>query len=90
MKKQYSKPSLEVEVYQLNAALAAGCTTYVNMGPGTVDGVYPMCSDYEGSMGDGEIEWSMRPRGGTTPFYDDQNQYCSCYYTSGGQILVTS
>ena len=33
MKKQYSKPSLEVEVYQLNAAIAGNCGDVVSLGP---------------------------------------------------------
>ena len=91
MKKQYSKPFLEVEVYQLNAALAAGCTTIVSMGPGTEDGRHKMCSEYEDSWEIMSItgDMSLMTVGGNTPFYDEK-QYCDCYYTSGGTIFVTS
>ena len=92
MKKEYSKPTLEVEVYQLNAALAAGCENLVSFGPGA-DGKR-VCDEYKdafevqsiGGMGGLGIMSTT----GNTPFYGDGAADCDCYYTSGGVVYVTS
>lgn len=81
MKKDYIKPIIEIEEFELNAAIAAGCDYHVNLGPG--DSTHEMCSyfkDYEW-LGEGVRAVSEGP------FYDGS---CSCYLSSGGVALLTS
>ena len=86
MKKQYSKPFLEVEVYQLNAALAAGCSTPITFGPG--GGGHEVCKEYKDSWGEDLDPWSLRPQNTERSFYD--YIICTCYYTSSDTTLLTS
>ena len=84
MKKEYIKPCLEIEVYSLDAAIAAGCTNIISLGPEMMDKT--ACDEYKGGFG----EWSLRTAEAeevTTPFYPGA---CSCEYTSGGITYVTS
>lgn len=79
MKKDYIKPVIEIEEFELNAAIAAGCTTIVNLGPG--DTTHETCDKYSG----GE---DLNPKGrSATNFYETT---CTCYLSSVGGSLATS
>ena len=96
MKKIYSKPSLEIELYEMSADIAANCGDRVNLGPEAPG--YEICSDYSndknpGFGGDDDFEffslYTARDLGGT-PFYADGAANCDCYYSSGGGNYFTS
>lgn len=94
MKKIYSKPVLEIEVYEMSADIAANCGNKVNLGP-EAPGHEP-CSDYTdgpGFGGDDDFEffslYTTKSAGGT-PFYSDGSADCDCYYNSGGAAYFTS
>ena len=90
MKKVYSKPSIEIEVYQLNAAIAANCSTPISFGPEAPG--REVCDEFKDAF---EV-MTLKPIGGSTldvghvPFYADGSANCDCYYTSGGGIYFTS
>ena len=89
MKKVYAKPHVEVEVYQVDAAIAANCTLIINVGPGsqTLD----QCSDYEGSFDMNSFKNPISTFSVTgTPFYENRDAGCDCYYTSGDRGYFTS
>lgn len=90
MKKVYEKPVVEIECYTLSASIAANCDVVVNLGPGSFD--KNPCTDYP------RDEWevmTLNPgmsimSAGNTPFYEDGDGGCNCYYSSGGEGLFTS
>lgn len=84
MKKTYAKPLAEIEVYQLNAAIAANCGEVVSLGPEAPG--YEVCEEYKDAW---EV-FALQPRAGGTPFYADGQASCDCYYSSGGGTLFTS
>lgn len=79
MKKDYIKPIIEIEEFELNAAIAAGCANIVTLGPG--DQEHQTCTEY----GDGE--GLLRNRSSSNPFYEDS---CTCYLSAPGGPLATS
>ena len=91
MKKTYAKPLIEIETYELSAAIASSCYNVINQGPGVPGSKeYPQCSDFGGS---GLL--SLIPSVGIQaekgiPFYSDGARNCDCYYTSGNLGYVTS
>lgn len=91
MKKAYTRPLIEIEVYELNASIALNCSNVINLGPGIPGSVeYQMCSDYHDA---GFL--SIKPEYGltsekVTPFYEDGAKSCDCYYTSGSRGYFTS
>ena len=92
MKKIYKKPVVEIEVYELSASIAANCGTVISLGPeGGPDGV--VCKEFGGGfdpyMYNPRPEINFRVSGGT-PFYEDANSKCTCYYSSGGSGYFTS
>lgn len=83
MKKDYIKPIIEIEEFELNAAIAAGCTTKVTLGPG--DANYDPCEEY---IGFDELKMARSAnRSGESPFVEDS---CSCYLTAAGEVLLSS
>ena len=84
MKKLYSKPSLEVEVYQLSASIAANCGNVVSLGPWAPG--HETCSEYEGGF---DVMGITVDSNGTS-FYADGSANCDCYYTASGTGLFTS
>lgn len=80
MKKEYVKPSIEFEDFELNAAIAAGCQTVISLGPG--DYSNEVCDEYSQPE-------SIRPAYGImgSNFYENS---CSCYLNAGGSTLLTS
>lgn len=85
MKKVYSKPLIEIEVYELNANIAANCGNKVSLGPEAPG--HTVCSEFEDAFDVASISVYSS---GTTPFYDDGSANCDCYYSSGGGNYFTS
>lgn len=89
MKKAYSKPLIEIEAYELNAAIAANCGKQVTLGPEAPGKT--TCDEFKDAW---EVlslipGVSVQSTGGT-PFYADGAANCDCYYTSGGGVYFTS
>ena len=88
MKKEYMKPQLEIEIYQLNAAIAANCTNVITLGPEAPGKV--TCDEFKTGYGDETTPWGLL-REAVTPFYNDGSlAKCDCYYSSGGNGYFTS
>ena len=90
MKKEYMKPYVEVEVYELDAAIAANCGQVISLGPEAPGKV--VCEEFEDAF---EVDgFSVRPyasiNSGGTPFYADGSAHCDCYYSSGSNSYFTS
>lgn len=85
MKKTYSKPLIEIEVYELNSEIASNCGTTVSLGPEAPGKT--TCDEFKDAFDVFSI--SMYSTGGT-PFYEDGAANCDCYYSSGGGIYFTS
>lgn len=90
MKKNYVKPLVEIETYELSASIAANCGKVITFGPEAQDVV--TCDEFK--KGFDEIQ-GMRPdysimTTGGKPFYSDGSADCDCYYSSGGGIYFTS
>ena len=82
MKKVYKKPMLELEVYELNANIAANCGKEISFGPEAPGKT--TCDEFKDA-------WDVfSARSGGTPFYEDGAANCDCYYSSGGGIYFTS
>ena len=85
MKKAYSKPLLEIEVYELNTNIAANCESKVSLGPEAPGRV--VCDEFKDAF---EVfSLYARTKAGT-PFYSDGAVSCDCYYSSGGGWYFTS
>lgn len=81
MKKIYSKPHVEIEVYQLNASIAVSCGNKVTFGPEAPGKV--TCDEFKDAFA---TTFGLR----NNPFYADGSAHCDCYYTSGGGGYFTS
>lgn len=88
MKKLYTKPQIEIEVYQLDAAIAANCGVIISMGPGA-PGVNA-CKEFGDSWVVTGMDGQVGTNAANTPFYADGSANCDCYYTSGGNGYFTS
>lgn len=86
MKKVYSKPVVEIEVYELDTNIAANCGNRVTLGPEAPGKT--TCSEFEDAFD--IAAYSLSRSIGVTPFYSDGAANCDCYYTSGGQGYFTS
>lgn len=87
MKKNYVKPMLVLEHYELDTSIASGCQRVISLGPepGDYNGTsYPVCKEYE------IIEFSnfkaAESPASNVSFFDS----CSCYLTAGGDSVFTS
>lgn len=76
MKRSYVAPTLEIELYELDQAIASNCGIVVKQGPAMGD--HPECEGYVDPWG-GLSLMSAPPH--NVNFYEDTN--CDCY-TSGG------
>ena len=85
MKKAYSKPLLEIEVYELNTNIAANCGSKVSLGPEAPGKV--VCDEFKDAF---EVFSLYARTTAGTPFYDDGSANCDCYYSSGGGLYFTS
>ncbi len=80
-KKVYTRPLVEIEVYELNTSIAANCVSKVSFGPEAPG------KEVCGEFGD-VFEVALYTSGKS--FYSDGTAECDCYYTSGGQGYFTS
>lgn len=81
-KKLYSKPTVEVELYELNTSIASNCTVVVSNGPAM--GNHVQCEDYDDPFA--VATYSLRVY--NVQFYEDTN--CDCYYSSSDNGYWTS
>lgn len=86
MKKVYSKPVVEIEVYEMNTDIASNCGERVSFGPEAPGKT--TCDEFKDAFEVFSL-YDMRSTGGT-PFYDDGAANCDCYYSSGGGLYFTS
>lgn len=87
MKKAYVAPSLEIELYQLDANIASNCGYVVKMGDYGGGEGQPVCDDYLEAVG--------KPTQTVTLFSAPYNvnfweQNCDCYTTAQGDGFFTS
>lgn len=85
MRKAYSAPQLELEIYNLSASIASNCKVVVNNGPAIVGYQNTACSNYEDPF-PSTSSYSLRPS--NVSFYDDV--VCDCYTTQSGYGYWTS
>ena len=85
MKKTYSKPLLEIEVYELNTNIAANCGETISLGPEAPGKT--TCDEFKDAFEVFSLD--ARVTGGT-PFYSDGSANCDCYYSSGDGLYFTS
>ena len=84
MKKVYSKPVVEIEVYEMDTNIAANCGNTVSLGPEAPG--HTICDEFKDAF---EVYSLARSTGRS--FYNDGTLVtCDCYYTSGGQGYFTS
>lgn len=89
MKKSYTKPMVEIEVYELSASIAANCGTIVKLGPEAPN--KEVCSEFDDAFEVLAITPGIGIMStGGTPFYADGAANCDCYYSSGGEGYFTS
>ena len=90
MKKNYIKPLIEIETYELSGAIAYNCTNVITLGPGIPGSEeYQQCDEFGGS-GFLSLIPGVTVQSNDKPFYSDGAAHCDCYYTSGGQGYFTS
>lgn len=87
MKKAYSKPSIEIEVYELSASIASNCGDTVSLGPEAPG--YEICDEFKDAF-DVVTTYGLLRTEKRTPFYSDGAANCDCYYSSGGAGYFTS
>lgn len=75
MKKVYTAPKLEMEIYQLNGNIANNCGSGVTNGPETID--HPACEDFPPIFPQNRMLRSI----GETVVFDDKSCHCT---TTGG------
>lgn len=85
MKKVYSKPVLEIEVYEMSANFASTCSETVSLGPEAPG--KEVCEEFKDAF---EVYSLKTTRAGGTPFYSDGAANCDCYYSSGNSMYFTS
>lgn len=91
MKKTYTKPLIEIEAYELNAAIAANCGNVITLGPGIPGSLeYRQCDEFKNSGFLSMIPGLTIQSTGDSPFYADGAANCDCYYSSGGNGYFTS
>ena len=102
MKKRYIKPTIEVELYELNTAIATGCGTICNLGPGleTHDHLHDVCSDYVPDLGGGIRPFSLIDDSDDEGWVAGSHQEpivanfyansCSCYLSANSGTIFTS
>lgn len=80
MKKIYKAPTLEIEVYRLDASIAGNCQTVVDMGP-DMPGAIKVCDSYYEEMG------MPRPYSANIDFWNEAT--CDCYYSANGTFFTS-
>lgn len=88
MKKVYEAPTLEIELYELNASIASNCAVVVTMGDygGNDSKGEKACDDYLEMVGlPTTSSYSLRAH--NVNFWENT---CDCYTTAGGAGFFTS
>ena len=88
MKKEYMKPHVEVEVYELDAAIAANCGQVISLGPEAPG--KETCEEFKDAFEVFSFRPDSKARSSGNAFYADGSAYCDCYYTSGSNNYFTS
>lgn len=89
VKKNYAKPYVTIEEYELSSNIASNCALVVNMGP-EGPGAIEICQDYYDKTGE------TRPKNGIAAYslpYNVQfwtDESCDCYYSAGEAGCFTS
>lgn len=86
MKKVYTKPVIEIEVYKLDANIAANCGTTISLGPEAPGKV--ICEEFKDAFD--VASYGLAKSTDNRSFYDDGSANCDCYYSSGGNSYFTS
>ncbi len=85
MKKAYIAPALEIERFELNSAVATGCTIKVDFGPDpSMNDGGKICDSFGDPFG------TSVASDGPVAFYESSSSTCDCYYASSGNVYVTS
>lgn len=86
MKKVYEAPTLEIELYELDASIASQCGTVVDMGPEGEDAL-KVCQDYYDKAQEpypASANWSLPHN---IDFWTEKS--CSCYYSASGTFFTS-
>lgn len=86
MKKVYVAPTLEIELYELDASIASNCSMVVDMGPEAPDAKKVCDSYYEKTGEERGISANSLPY--NVQFWSEES--CDCYYSAGGKGCFTS
>lgn len=87
MKKVYEAPTLEIELYELDASIASNCAIPVSNGPAV--GNHEQCDDYVDPFEMSTYSVMAASDGPyNVQFYEDTN--CDCYYSSSDYGYWTS
>lgn len=87
MKKTYERPTLEIEVYMLNASIASNCSLVVDMGP-EGPGAQKVCKEYYDKTGEtppARIASYSMPH--NVQFWSEET--CDCYYSAGNGCFTS-
>ena len=87
MKKVYEVPTLEIELYELDANIASNCSTTVEMGP-EGPGAEKVCKDYYDETGEpypNSTNWSLRQKNINFRTGDS----CDCYTSASGTFFTS-
>lgn len=79
MKRAYVAPTLEVEIYQLDQAIASNCSIVVDSGPAM--GSHRACDDFIDPFSVAPGGMSVMSLPYNVQFYEDTE--CDCYTTGG-------
>lgn len=89
MRKVYSKPTIEVELYTLDQSIAANCGNVVTLGPGDYED--KVCDKFKGDDEILTFNPGFSVQSTAKSFYNGENgPVCDCYYSSGGEGYFTS
>lgn len=86
MKKVYVAPTVEIELYELNASIASNCAIVVSNGPAV--GNHELCDDYDDPFAMSVMTLDLDDTPHNVQFYEDTN--CDCYYSSSDYGYWTS
>lgn len=88
MKKNYIKPSVEIELYELSDSIASNCNVTVTMGPEALDAV-KVCEDYYDKSGESKdgVVFSARSIQHNIDFWTEAT--CDCYYSASGAFFTS-
>ncbi|MGN1181743.1 MAG: hypothetical protein ACI4SR_01965 [Faecalibacillus sp.] len=87
MKKNYFKPAVEVELYELSDSIASNCNTVVTMGPDG-PGYIEICEDYYEITGETPPStYTLSRSRYNIDFWTEDS--CDCYYSASGTFFTS-